>query len=150
MTLKSVERPVILVLLCGFAALFALPIGVALLSPARAAECSEDIGNLTKRRQAVIDELNRLAKSSPHHQLDPSVSCPKLRDLAAAEGALLAYLNKNKDWCMVPDEAISNLSMSLNRSKSVASRACMIAAQLKKNQEAGALGGAEKLPSGPL
>jgi hypothetical protein len=135
---------------CALAAL-ALPFCLAPVSPAFAAECSDDIGNLTKKRQAVIDDLNRIARTSPKGQLDPGVSCPKLRNLAAAEMELLAYLQKNKDWCMVPDEAISNLTMSLNRSKMVAGRACSIAEQMKKNEEAGGIGGgAQKLPSGPL
>jgi hypothetical protein len=125
---------------------FALPYCVAPFSPALAAECSVDIGNLTQKRQSIIDQLNKLAKSSPKGQLDPAVSCPKLRELASAETELLGYLQKNKDWCMVPDEAITNITMSLNRSKMVAGRACMIAEQMKKSEEAGA----QKLPSGPL
>jgi len=142
------SRLSILTLGCAFFAL-ALPFCIAPVSPALAAECSDDIGNLTKKRQSIIDELNRLAKTSPRGQLDPAVSCPKLRELAGAEQALLAYLQKNKDWCMVPDEAISNLSMSLNRSKMVASRACTIAEQIKKNQQTGE-DAAQKLPTGPL
>jgi hypothetical protein len=152
MPLRSAGRPrfAALAMGCALSALIALPFCLELVSPALAAECSEDIGNLTKKRQSVIDELNRLAKTSPNGQLDPAVSCPKLRILAAAEQELLAYLQKNKDWCMVPDEAITNITMSLNRSKSVATRACNVAEQIKKNQEAGGLGGAQKLPTGPL
>lgn len=127
---------------------FSLPYCLAPFSPAFAAECTDDIGNLTKKRQSIIEQLNNLAKSSPNHQLDPAVSCPKLRELASAETALLVYLQKNKDWCMVPDEAISNITMSLNRSKMVAGRACAIAMQMKKNEETGAT--AQKLPTGPL
>jgi hypothetical protein len=120
--------------------------------PAQAAECSEDIGNLTKRRMDIIQSLNKLAHSSAKGQLDPALSCPKLRELAESENALIAYLNKNKDWCMVPDEAISNLQKSHEHSAMIAAKACAFAAQEKKAQEAGAdsaLGG-QKLPSGPL
>jgi hypothetical protein len=152
MPLRSADRPRFFALAmgCALSALIAPPFCLELVSPALAAECSQDIGNLTKKRQSVIDELNRLAKTSANGQLDPAVSCPKLRDLAAAEQVLLSYLQKNKDWCMVPDEAISNLTMSLGRSKMVAGRACNIAEQIKKNEEAGGLGTAQKLPSGPL
>ncbi|HKH81292.1 MAG TPA: hypothetical protein VKA03_06750 [Methylovirgula sp.] len=152
MPLKSAGRPRLstLAMACAFSALPALPFFLGLALPAVAAECSDDIGNMTKKRQSIIDDLNRLAKSSPKGQLDPAVSCPKLRNLAAAEQELLAYLQKNKDWCMVPDEAITNLTMSHDRSKSVAARACAVAEQMKKNEEAGGLGGAQKLPTGPL
>ncbi len=128
---------------------FAAPFCLAPFSAAFAAECTVDIGNLSQKRQLIIEQLNKLAKSSPNHQLDPAVSCPKLRELAGAETALLVYLQKNKDWCMVPDEAISNITMSLNRSKMIASRACAIAEQIKKNEEAGGAT-AQKLPTGPL
>jgi hypothetical protein len=145
------SRPVALAMGCALSALIALPFCLELISPAIAAECSDDIGNLTKKRQAIIDDLNRLAKTSVKGQLDPALSCPRLRQLAASEQELLAYLQKNKDWCMVPDEAITNLSMSFSRSKMVAGKACNIAEQIKKNQEAGGgLDGAQKLPSGPL
>jgi hypothetical protein len=126
------------------------PLGLS--QPARAAECSEDIGNLSKRRMDIIQSLNKIAKSSAKGQLDPALSCPKLRELAIAEKAMLDYLNKNKDWCMVPDDAIMNLDKSYQHSSQIAVKACAFAAQEKKAQEAGsdsALGG-QKLPAGPL
>jgi hypothetical protein len=127
-----------------------LPAGLRLSAPAHAAECSVDIGGLTKKRQSIIDGLNKLQKTSPRGQLDPASSCPRLRDLAASEKELLDYLQKNKDWCMVPDEAIMNLTKSLERSRTIAGKACAFAAQEKKNQAAGDLGGGQKLPAGPL
>ncbi len=148
--LRSGPRFSVLATACALSALIALPFCLELVSPAVAAECSVDIGNLTKKRQSIIEDLNRLAKASPKGQLDPAISCPKLRMLAASEQVLIAYLQKNKDWCMVPDEALTNLTTSFNRSKMVATRACAIAEQIKKNQEAGGLEGAQKLPTGPL
>jgi len=129
---------------------FSLSLGLS--QPAKAAECSEDIGNLSKKRMDVIQALNKLAKSSPKGQLDPALSCPKLRELAAAEKAMLEYLNKNKDWCSVPDEAIMNLDKSFRHSTEIAGKACAFAAQEKKNQESGSdsLLGGQKLPTGPL
>ena len=128
------------------------PLPIGLSRPAQAAECSEDIGNLSKRRMDVIQSLNKIAKSSAKGQLDPALSCPKLRELAVAEKALLDYLSKNKDWCMVPDEAIMNLGKSYQHSVQIAGKACAFAEQEKKAQQAGSdpgLGG-QKLPTGPL
>jgi hypothetical protein len=125
---------------------------LGLSRPAHAAECSEDIGNLSKKRMDIIQSLNKIAHSSPKGQLDPALSCPKLRQLAVAEKAMVDYLVKNKDWCQVPDEAISNLDKSYKHSSEIAGKACAFAAQEKKAQEAGsdsALGG-QKLPTGPL
>lgn len=120
---------------------------------AYATDCNQDIGALTKKRQGVIDELNKLAQGGKK-QLDPVASCPKLRALVAVEHELLAYLTKNKDWCAVPDEAFQNISASAGKSGKVANQACTVAAKMKKAQEqqaSGALNAPQpKLPAGPL
>jgi len=121
---------------------------------ARAADCNEDIGALTKKRQGIIDSLNSLAKGSEKKQLDPVASCPKLKALVGVERQLLAYLNKNKEWCNVPDSALENIGASSQKSSAVAAQACKIAEQVKKAQQQQATGGglppAQKLPTGPL
>ncbi len=136
----------------GVAAL--LTLGVALLYasfPARA-DCNADVASLSQKRQAMIEQLNALAKGK---QLDPVASCPKLRGLVASEKALFDYLSKNKDWCQVPDAAIENISLSMKKSQNFAMQACNAAVQMKKAQELQAAGGgpgaqARTLPSGPL
>lgn len=136
------------------AAACALAICFAGAGIARAADCNEDIGALTKKRQGIIDGLNHLAKGGEKKQLDPVASCPKLKALVGVERELLAYLNKNKDWCNVPDSALENIGASAQKSSAVAAQACKIAAQMKKAQEQQATGGglppAQKLPTGPL
>ena len=120
---------------------------------AYATDCNQDIGALTKKRQGILDQLNKLAQGGKK-QLDPVASCPKLRALVAVEHDLLAYLTKNKDWCAVPDEAFQNISASTGKSGKVANQACTVAAQMKKAQEqqaSGALNAPQpKLPAGPL
>lgn len=120
---------------------------------AYAADCNQDIGAITKKRQAIIDQLNQLSQGGKK-QLDPVASCPKLRALVAAERELLAYLTKNKEWCAVPDEAFQNISMSSGKTSKVANQACTVAEQMKKAQEQQASGGLnapqQKLPAGPL
>jgi hypothetical protein len=120
---------------------------------AYAADCNQDIGSLTKKRQGIIDQLNQLAQGGKK-QLDPIASCPKLRALVAVERELVAYLTKNKEWCGVPDEAFQNISASSGKSIKVAEQACKVAAQMKKAQEQQASGALNtpqtKLPAGPL
>jgi hypothetical protein len=123
-----------------------------LCGAAYAADCNEDIGALSRKRQGIIDQLNHLAQGGKK-QLDPIASCPKLRALVAAEKELVTYLTKNKDWCQVPDEALKNISASAGNSAKIANQACTVAEQMKKAQEqqaAGALNAQQKLPSGPL
>ncbi len=130
-------------------AIAACTFGLASGSPAMAGECNQDIGALAQKRQGIIAELNKVAKASPRGQLDPLASCPKLRSLAAVEQQLAAYLSKNKDWCMVPDAAVTNIEASAKRTQMLAGKACKVAEQIKKGQQAGASTG-PKLPTGPL
>jgi hypothetical protein len=132
-----------------FAGLCALALFCAVGGTAFAEDCSTEIGALSKRRQAIIDDLNKIAKSSPKGQLDPAASCPKLKTLAVAEQQLLAYLTKNKDWCQVPDDAVANFTAAAEKSKTIAAKACAVAEQIKKGLQTGAAAG-PKLPSGPL
>ncbi len=149
MTARKVTSPARIAALPAMVAL-----SLSLGGVARAGDCNEEIANLSKKRQAVIDQLNQLAKGGKK-QLDPIASCPKLRALAAAERELVAYLTKNKDWCAVPDDALQNLSTSSGKTSQVANQACKVAEQIKKAQEQQATGGAgqppaQKLPAGPL
>jgi hypothetical protein len=129
-------------------AISAWTFGLSAASPALAAECNQEIGAMMKKRQGVIDELNRLAKAAPKGQLDPTASCPKLRVLAALEKELVTYFVKNKDWCMIPDAAVTNISASAKHMQEVAGKACQVAEQIKKGQQA--IGTGPKLPTGPL
>jgi hypothetical protein len=121
---------------------------------ARAADCNTDIAGLSQKRQAFIEKLNVLAKATKG-KLDPVKSCPQLRGLVQAEGALLKYLTANKNWCNVPDDAVANLKGAAAKSQTFATQACNIAAQAKKQEQQAASGAglgleAQKLPSGPL
>lgn len=130
-------------------AIYAGMSGFSLSTPAVAGECNQDIGVMMKARMAIIQQLQKMQKAAPKGQLDPIASCPKLRSLAVAEQKLAAYLTKNKDWCMVPDQAVDNITKSSKHTNSIAARACKVAEQIKKGQAATAAA-APKLPTGPL
>lgn len=120
----------------------------------QAGDCNADIGGLSAKRQTFIEKLNVLAKAAKG-KLDPVASCPTLRGLVGAESALLKYLEANKAWCNVPDEAVGNLKQAAGKSQQFATQACNLATQVKQQQKqaasAPALGvEAQKLPTGPL
>ena len=79
--------------------------------------------------------------------------CAKSGGLLHAEEALIAYMEKNKDWCSFPDDAINNLKTSHEKDVGFSAKACKVAAQIKKMKEQAAQGGgaqAQPLPAGPL
>src|ERR1700730_2294215 len=98
---------------------------------AYATDCNQDIGALTKKRQGILDQLNKLAQGGKK-QLDPVAACPKLRALVAAERELLAYLTKNKDWCRLPDVEFKNIPEISSKSSKVPYQAFTVAEKMKK------------------
>ena len=44
---------------------------------------------------------------------------------------MLAYMQKNKDWCQIPDEAIGQLKETHAKSVAFGGKACTVAAQLR-------------------
>ena len=61
-------------------------------------------------------------------------------------------MNKNKEWCQIPDQFIAQLKEAQGRDQMFATKACEAAANFKKMQEQqnAAGGGPPRLPAGPL
>jgi len=135
-------------------ALIALALaGAAWAAPALAQSCGEDLQKLSQKREAEMATLNGLIKASKGKQLDPEVFCAKSGGLISAENAMIAYMEKNKDWCGIPDETLDGLKAGHAKSAAFAARACKVAAEMKKAKEQAANGGgpmAQPLPTGPL
>ena len=133
----------------------ALALGAAgWAAPSYAQSCAEDLQKLAQRRESELTVINGLVKSAHGKQLDPTVFCTKSAGLNAAENAMISYMEKNKDWCQVPDEAVAQLKANHAKSVAFSAKACAVAAQMKKMKEQPAQGGgpqqAQPLPAGPL
>lgn len=124
---------------------------------AQAQTCQEDFGKLTQRRMAQIQALNNLGKAGKG-KMDPNAACPAAKKLASIEGEMLAYMNKNKEWCAIPDNVVDSFKQARAKTQNFASQACTVAAKMKKMMEqqreqaanGGGFGAPPKLPSGPL
>jgi hypothetical protein len=116
--------------------------------------CGDDLQRLAKNREAALAGINGVVVAARGKQLDPALFCSKSGPLNQAEGAMLAYMEKNKDWCQIPDEAIEQLKAAHVKTISFSNKACTVAAQMKKMKEQAAQGGgapqAQALPAGPL
>ena len=103
-----------------------------------------------------MQKLNDFAKSFKGKPMDPAAFCAKTVGLLRAEESLIAYMEKNKDWCSFPDEAINNLKAGHVKNAGFNAKACQVASQIKKMKEQAAQGGggggpqAQPLPAGPL
>jgi hypothetical protein len=120
------------------------------------ADCNEDLGKLMSKRMAEIGALNKISKANKG-KLDPIAACPRLKNLAADEAAVAAYMTKNKDWCNLPDDLVQKMNDSHVKTASVAVKACGFAVKMKQMQQQQAAQvqqqqqqQAVKLPTGPL
>jgi hypothetical protein len=134
--------------------LLALSLGATgWVAPSYAQSCNEDLQKLAQRREAELMVINGLVKSAHGKQLDPAIFCAKSAGLNSAENAMISYMEKNKDWCQIPDEALAQLKANHAKSVAFSAKACKVAAQIKKMKEEQAQGGgpqAQPLPAGPL
>ncbi len=59
--------------------------------------------------RTALKGINQMVTAAKGKKLDPEAFCARSRPLNTAEEAMLAYMNKNKDWCQIPDDAINQL-----------------------------------------
>ena len=76
--------------------------------------CDTDFQKLANARTAQIGALNRLAKGKGR-KMDPIAACGKLQGLAGIEARMVAYVEKNKDWCGIPDNVVDGIKKGLWR-----------------------------------
>lgn len=121
------------------------------------AGCQEDIAAINQKRLTQVSALNADAKKLKG-KLNPITACPQLRSLASLEKQLTDYMVKNKEWCAIPDEVVSNIQSSAAKTATIAGQACAAVGKMKemerkaKEQQAQGFGnpGPQKLPTGPL
>lgn len=135
----------------------AAAVAAALAPGAARADCNAEFGALMAKRTAQIASLNTSAKGTGG-KLDPIAACPKLRTLAAIEGQLADYVQKNQAWCGMPEDLAAKMVSSRTRTAGIAAKACTFAVKLKQAQQQQAAQQAQqaqqqpvvKLPAGPL
>jgi hypothetical protein len=118
--------------------------------------CGDDLQKLSQKREAALQSINGLVAAAHGKQLDPAAFCARSAPLNQTEVAMIAYMEKNKDWCQIPDAPIEQLKAAHAKSVAFSAKACNVAAQMKKMKEQAAQGGgaggpqAQPLPAGPL
>ena len=132
---------------------FAAAVGLISLARPALGDCGQDMQKLAQVRNGELQKVNDFAKAAHGKPLDPEAFCVKSAGLLKAETALIAYMEKNKDWCSIPDEAIKNLKEGHAKNAGFNAKACSVAAKVKKMKEQAAQGAgpaAQPLPAGPL
>ncbi len=136
-----------------YALALALASAGALSSASAYADCGQDMQRLAQARNVELQKVNEFAKSFHGKPMDPEKFCIKSAGLIRAESALIAYMEKNKDWCSFPEDTINQLKTNHAKNAGFNAKACRVAAQMKKMKEQAAQGGGpqvQPLPTGPL
>ncbi len=141
--------------LAAVSALFAAMALASLGATAARADSCDELGALKTKREAVLQGINTMVAANKGKQLDAETFCDHSRPIVAADNAFLASLTKNKDWCQIPDDVITQFKEIMGKDTAMATKACTVAAQMKKAKDqaaagAGAENAAPKLPAGPL
>jgi hypothetical protein len=123
-------------------------------NPAQAQSCGDDLGKLARKREAAMQSINGIVAAAHGKPLDPAIFCAKSAPLISVESAMIAYMEKNKDWCQVPDDVLAQLKAAHVKTIGFSNKACTVAEKIKKMKEQAAQGGgppqAQPLPAGPL
>ena len=94
--------------------------GAAWAAPAFAQSCGDDMQKLVAApRSGDGDDQDDRQIRQGQSRSTRTVFCAKSGGLIAAENAMIAYMEKNKDWCRVPDEAIDNLKANHAKSAGI-------------------------------
>jgi hypothetical protein len=140
--------------------------GAALLvaaTPASAQVCQEG-GKLVQDRQTIIQQLTKAGGKDK--KLDPRMACGTFGKLVTNGEQSLKWLEANKDWCQIPDQAVENLKQEHAKAKEIRGQACQAAAKIAQmekqarqqqqqqqqggNPFGGGLTGQYKVPQGAL
>lgn len=134
----------------------------SLLAPLAArADCNSDMGSLAAKRAAINAGLDKNKKAHAG-KIDPVAACPQLRALAAVQGEMVSYMQKNKDWCSLPEDLVAQSAKAQGQISGFAAKACGMIVKIKQMQAQQAQQAAMaaqrqaaevpqlKLPAGPL
>lgn len=109
--------------------------GLALTVQSARADCMTDFAAIREEMQTKGKALEAAGKA----KAPPQELCPLFRAYTAAEAKLVKYLNDNKEWCQIPDEAVAQSKASNQKSTALRDKVCAAAAS-------GAAAGAGKPP----
>lgn len=121
--------------------LLAVPLLLIAGGPAMAmpASCQIEFQKKTAERESAVARINAMMKRRPSAQQ----ACNAFNGLVGIENRMLKWMQDNKDWCQLPDEAINQMSEARARTRQVSGQACTAA---RRQAQEGVAGGANRAP----
>jgi hypothetical protein len=91
--------------------------------PARA-QSSAQCGDFAKIRDAAGQKAELVRVATHRKEVDRKEVCATVTNFAAAEGAMLKFLEENRTWCGVPEQAVAQAKASHERTMKFKVAAC--------------------------
>lgn len=85
--------------------------------------CAEEFTPL----RANVETRGRALQATIQGKRSREEVCAAAQRFQEAENRLIAYMRNNKDWCMIPDEALKNASAGQARTANLRRQACSAA-----------------------
>jgi hypothetical protein len=99
-----------LVMMCG---------GVSGATAQMAPQCNDFM-----KMRADAEQKAGLIRAASSRHAEPKELCTLLQRFAASEGAMLKFLENNKLWCGVPDQAIKNVKTNHDKTLKMRTAVC--------------------------
>jgi hypothetical protein len=112
-------------------------------APAAANEfCDKEMAPLVQQRASLTSKLNAISKN-PKAPNARQQFCGTLTSYIGNIRKLISYMEQNKDFCGVPDDAIDMAKKGLTQNQSMHHKVCVAQAQpqQQQQQQSGAGGG---------
>ncbi|MFG1463556.1 hypothetical protein V5F77_11715 [Xanthobacter sp. DSM 24535] len=120
-------------------------VSLALLIAGAAAARADCQTDFTALRQEM-EEKGQALQAAGKRKATPQELCGLFRTYTAIEGKLAKYLADNKDWCQIPDQAVSSAKASNVKTVALRDKICAAAA----SGAAGGEGGGKPPPQGSI
>ncbi len=99
----------------------------AMPAAAQAPECLEG-RKLFEERQSIMGRINAWQKK----KVDPNTACRTLTQLQGNGTRTIKWLEVNKDWCQVPEQAAEAINAQQSQVSASRANACKAAAEFNK------------------
>lgn len=117
-------------------ALFGLAAAAFMLTAAPAVAQSsicQEGAKLLSERQSLVQQLNKSAGKDK--KLDPRMACGAFGKLNTNGESILKWMETNKDWCQIPDQAVQTMRDDQGKIKDLRGQACNAAAKLAQMEK---------------
>jgi hypothetical protein len=90
--------------------------------------CDKELAPMVEQRKALTDKLTAIGKRAKQPGAREQF-CGTLNAYIGNIRKFLTYMEQNKEFCAIPDDAIAQAKQGLNQNQSLRKKVCVAAAQ---------------------